>query len=217
MRSTLRSSRLLGLLTALATCAALIASTGAPADAATHHGRAHGSAHHHARTYGYTQVTVDPAVYQLIASAGITPSPVAPAVAFPTRGTIAARFPITGVTSPATITHSGGLTLSAGAASITLTDFDIELARLTVSGDVSGSIGDVGRADLFTLGLSPRPWLGPLSLRLTATAAGALNTTFGVSAFSAGDTFGYATVVPRLCRTHHGWSHHQRAVLGLHR
>jgi hypothetical protein len=33
--------------------------------------------------------------------------------------------------------------------------------------------------------------LGLLSLRLTGTAAGALDETFGVSAFAAGDTFGY--------------------------
>ena len=187
--------KLLGILTALATCATLIASTGSPASAGTtSRSGSHGA--------GYTQVVVAPAVYQLIASAGITPTPVAPATAFPYRGTLAARFPITGVAAPATITHAGGLTLAAGGATITLTDFNIELARLTVSGNVSGSIGDVGRADLFTLGLSNRPWLGLLSLRLTATAAGALNATFGVSAFSAGDTFGYATVVPRLGRNH---------------
>ena len=196
-------SKLLGILTAVATCAALLASTAAPSSA---HGRAHSPAH----AFGYTQVVVDPAVYQLIASAGITPSPVSPATAFAFRDTLAARFPITGVDAPATITHAGGLTLAAGGATISLTDLDIELARLTVSGDVSGSIGDVGRADLFTVGLSNRPGLGLLSLRLTATAAGALNATFGVSAFSAGDTFGYATVVPRL-----GWPHRDRHLAGV--
>lgn len=183
--------KLFAILTAVATCAALVASLGSPADAAT-------TSRSSSRTFGYTQVVVDPAVYQLIASAGITPSPVAPAKAFPFRGTLAARFPITGVAAPATITHAGGLTLAAGSATITLTDFNIELSRLTVSGNVSGSIGNVGRADLFTLRLSKRPSLGLLSLQLTATAAGALNTTFGVSAFSAGETFGYATVVPCL-------------------
>ena len=191
--------KLLGILTAVATCVGLVVSTGSPATADT-------SSRSSSRGLGYTQVVVDPAVYQLIASAGITPSPVSPATAFPYRGTLAARFPITGVAAPATITHAGGLTLAAGASTITLTDFNIELARLTVSGNVAGSIGNVGRADLFTLGLSHRPWLGLLSLRLTATAAGVLNATFGVSAFAAGDTFGYATVVPRLGR-HHGDRH----------
>ncbi len=185
--------KLLGILTALMTCTALVTSLGSPAHAET-------ASRSSSRTFGYTQVTVAPPVYQLIASAGITPTPVAPATAFPYRGTLAARFPITGVAAPATVTHVGGLTLTAGAATITLTDFNIELARLTVSGNVSGSIGNVGRADLFTLGLSNRPSLGLLSLRLTATSAGALNATFGVSAFSAGETFGYATVVPRF-----GW------------
>ena len=57
-------------------------------------------------------MVVDPAVYQpFIASAGITPSPVSPAIAFPYRGgRSAARFPITGVAAPATVTHAGGLT-----------------------------------------------------------------------------------------------------------
>jgi hypothetical protein len=185
--------KLLGFLTAVMTCTALVASVGSPADA-------HTASRSSSRTFGYTQVTVAPAVYQLVASAGITPTPVAPATAFPFRGTLAARFPITGVAAPATVTHAGGLTLTAGDATITLADFDIELARLTVSGEVSGSPGDVGRADLFTLGVSNRPSLGLLSLRLTPTSAGALNATFGVSAFTAGQTFGYATVVPRF-----GW------------
>ena len=66
---------------------------------------------------GYTQVTVAPAVYELVAAAGITPSAIAPAVAFPTSGTLAARFPITGFTARnLTIRHSGGITLAAGAA-----------------------------------------------------------------------------------------------------
>jgi hypothetical protein len=202
--------KLLGILTAVATCVGLVAATGTPAAADT-------ASRSSSRALGYTQVVVDPAVYQLIASAGITPSPVSPAVAFPYRGTLAARFPITGVAAPATVTHAGGLTLAAGADTITLTDFTIELARLTVSGNVSGSIGTVGRADLFTLGLSHRPWLGLLSLRLTATAADALNATFGVSAFSAGDIFGYATVVPRLGRHHGGWHHGDRHLSGLTR
>jgi hypothetical protein len=194
--------KLLGILTAMVTCTALVASLGSPAAAES-------PSRSSSRTLGYTQVSVAPAVHQLIASAGITSSPVPPGVALPYRGTLAARFPITGVAAPATILHRGGLTLAAGSPTITLTDFDIELARLTVSGHVSGSIGDVGRADLFTLGLSKRPSLGLLSLRLTATAAGALNATFGGSAFAAGDTFGYATVVPRL-----GWVRGDRHLAG---
>jgi len=197
--------KLLGILTAVVTSTALVASLGSPAAAET-------SSRTSSRSFGYTQVTVAPPVYAVVASAGITPSPVSPGIAFPFRGTLAARFPITGVAAPATVLHRGGLTLAKGAATLTLTDFDIELARLTVSGNVSGSIGDVGRADLFTLGLSNRPALGLLSLRLTATAAGALNQTFGVSAFTAGQTFGYATVVPRF-----GWvrgDRHLAAALG---
>jgi hypothetical protein len=147
---------------------------------------------------GYTQVVVAPPVYDLIGSAGITPAPVEGATAFAYKGTLAARFPITGFRlSGLTLSHSGGLSLSKGSANIVVKDFDIKLARGTVSGVASGSaIGDVGRVDLFRLGFSDRYDLGLVKLSLTATGASALNATFGVSAFSAGDTFGYATPKP---------------------
>ena len=161
---------------------------------------------------GYTQVTVAPAVYELVAAAGITPSAIAPAVAFPTSGTLAARFPITGFTARnLTIRHSGGITLAAGAASISLARFDIELARLRVTGAVSGSAVNAPRAPLFRLRASDRRDLGLVRLTLTGVAAGALNATFGVSAFEAGDTFGYATPRP-FGRIDHRW----RTALARH-
>lgn len=187
-------TKILAIFTTLLTTIALVGTATGSASATT-------NARHQATSRGFTQVAVAPAVYQLIGSAGITPSPVAPATAFPYRGTLAARFPITGLSFPLTIDHTGGISLAAGEVDITLSSFDIELARVKVSADVSGSVvGDVGRADLFTLGFSDNPSLGLLSLHLTATAAGALNATFGVDAFGAGDTFGYANVVPRFWR-----------------
>ena len=181
MRSTLTRC-----LTAAAVAVALLVGAGgAPAQA------------EHARRLGYTQVTVAPGVYQLIASAGITAAPIDPAVAFPYRGTLAARFPITGYTwSSLTIKHRGGLTLSAGDATISLSSFHIELGRLRVSGAVAGSAVNAPRVALFRIRYSDRYDLGLVRLALTNVAAGALNTTFGVNAFSAGDTFGYATPNP---------------------
>lgn len=146
---------------------------------------------------GYTQVVVAPDVYALIASAGITPAPVEGAKAFPYQGTLAARFPITGVRlAGLQIRHSGGISLSAGSATIVLKNFNIDLARHRVSGEVSGTVGNVGRVDLFKIRPSDRFDLGLVRLTLTATAAGALNATFGVSAFSEDATFGYATPRP---------------------
>jgi hypothetical protein len=176
----------------VAVLATVLAGSMAPATAS----QARSSGHHHHKV-GYTQVTVAPAVYELVAGAGITPSAIAPAVAFPTKGTLAARFPITGY-SPRnlTIKHSGGITLSAGAATISLKRFDIELARLRVTGVVSGSAVNAPRVPLFKIRASDRYDLGLVRLTLTDVAAGALNGTFGVDAFSAGDTFGYATPRP---------------------
>lgn len=146
---------------------------------------------------GYTQVVVAPAVYDLIAGAGITPAPVQGAKAFAYKGTLAARFPITGYKlRNVQIRHSGGLQLSAGASTITVSDFNIDLARLRVSGKVRGTVGDVGRVDLFKIRFSDRRDLGAVRLTLTDTAAGALNATFGVDAFAENATFGYATPKP---------------------
>lgn len=186
----------------LVTIAMLTAATLGLLGAATSPATAHGShgrhGHHHgAWSAGYTQVVVAPDVYQLIASAGITPAPINGATAFPYRGTLAARFPITGYAlSNLRIKHSGGVSLTAGSATISLSSFYIDLARLRVSGEVAGSIGNVGRVDLFKIRLSDAPALGLVRLTLTGTAAGALNATFGVDAFAGGDTFGYATPRP---------------------
>lgn len=140
---------------------------------------------------------IDPAVYGLLGSAGITPAPVGRATAFPFEDTLAARFPIVGYRWPGPqILHAGGLRLSAGEATITLRRFNIRLADLTLSGLVSGSIGNVGRVDLLRLGFSPQSDLGPIRLRLTSAAADALNATFGVDAFAEGVVLGYATVRP---------------------
>lgn len=180
----------------LAAAVALMAATGLVGTTTTP-AAAHGTHHHSQSQVGYTQVTVAPAVYDLIVSAGITPAPTAGATAFAYKGTLAARFPITGYRlSGLQIRHSGGISLTAGAATIGLSDFTIDLARLRVSGVVTGTVGDVGRVDLFKIRLSDRSDLGLVRLTLTSTAAGALNATFGVSAFTENATFGYATPRP---------------------
>jgi hypothetical protein len=186
---------LVAVVVALTTSLVLVTAAATPASAHGTHG-AHGAHGAYGRA-GYTQVTVAPDVYALVASAGITPAPIGGARAFPVGDTLAARFPITGFSfRDLRISHSGGISLTAGAATISLSDFNIDLGRLRVSGVVAGSIGDVGRVDLFNLRLSDRYDLGLVRLTLTSTAASALNSTFGVDAFAAGATFGYATPRP---------------------
>lgn len=146
---------------------------------------------------GYTRVVVAPAVYDLVTGAGITPAPLDGAKAYPYKGTLAANFPITGYTlRDLRIKHSGGISLTAGDRTIELRNFYIDLGRGRVSGVVSGTVGSVGRVDLFKIRASDRRDLGLVKLTLTDTAAGALNATFGVSAFAENATFGYATPRP---------------------
>jgi len=167
----------------------MTAALGSPAQAAT--------AKSSSSKVGYTRVVVAPPVYDLIAGAGITPTPVQGAKAGAFKDTIAATFPITGYRLKGLrIKHSGGLNLAAGSATITVSDFNIDLARLRVSGKVVGTVGNVGRVDLFKIRASDRRDLGLVRLTLTKTAADALNATFGVDAFAENATFGYATPKP---------------------
>lgn len=154
--------------------------------------------HRGSSSKGYTQVIVAPEVYNLIASAGITPAALKPATATPTRGTLAARFPISSVNlAKLRIKHEGGIKLSAGSAKISLRNFTIELNKLRISGAVSGSAVNADRVPLFTLAPSDRTQFGSLKLELTKTSASALNATFGVTAFTKGATFGYARTKPK--------------------
>ncbi|MCL3838916.1 hypothetical protein [Aeromicrobium duanguangcaii] len=176
-------------LLALVLTAGMTGLVGSPAEAAT--------AKRSTTKTGYTQVVVAPAVNDLIGSAGITPAPVQGAKAGAFKGTLAAKFPITGYSLRGIrIKHSGGLNLSAGASTITVSNFNIDLARLRVSGNVNGTVGNVGRVDLFKVRASDRRDLGLVKLTLTKTAADALNATFGVNAFAENATFGYATPKP---------------------
>ena len=176
---------LMVLLTTLAVSVGLVAAGATPASAATR------------QSSGYTQVVVAPAVYDLITGAGIAPAPLDGAAAYPFKGTLAANFPITGFSLRGLqLRHSGGISLSAGAATIELRNFNIDLGRGRVSGDVQGTVGNVGRVDLFKIRFTDNFGLGVVKLTLTAAAAGALNATFGVDAFAEDATFGYATPRP---------------------
>lgn len=103
------------------------------------------------------------------------------------------------------ISHLGGLTLTAGAIRVELSDFSIDTTgtpRLTGLVVANGDV--VGRIPLFALALPnlslPLQPVGRLvripgvGVTLTNEAAQALNATFGVSAFMAGFNIGTADV-----------------------
>ncbi len=113
------------------------------------------------------------------------------------------------------VLHSGGLTISAGATRVTLSQFNIENlvnGVLRLKGIVTAGDSIVGEVPLFDLTLTENPSARPSNLvrsdialggvlrltnvrvSLTAEAATALNGAFSVSAFARGLNIGTATI-----------------------
>ncbi len=122
-----------------------------------------------------------------------------------------AYFPVTGgaldlANAKGEILHSGGLKFAKGETTVTVSGFIIDTTGttpvLTGLAAVNGSV--VGRIPLFDIGLPstltlPLPEkrrfsLSDVTLKLRAEAAGALNTAFSVTAFTAGLDIGTAAV-----------------------
>lgn len=140
---------------------------------------------------GNTRVAVAPRVAKIVTNAGIEVNTFGGAKAFGYEGTLAVRFPISGTAGGGDrIKHVGGIRLSAGHASIKLSRFRINLDEGMVSARVNGD----ARAKVFKIAKSNRPMLGKVRLVFNKTSAGALNATFGVHVFKAGNNFGFATV-----------------------
>jgi hypothetical protein len=145
-----------------------------------------------------TRVVLDAGTAGVLEQLGVAVAPEGPAVA----GT-SIQFPVTTpggkVSASAPITHSGGLTFSAGGKTLTVGDFTIDPA----AGVLYAERTPVGRLPLFAVDLSGATVTAPgiqaviagAKLSLTAEAAGALNATFGVTAFTSGLAIGTAEVV----------------------
>ncbi len=145
-----------------------------------------------------TRVTLDAGTAKTLTSLGVSVAPDAPAVAGSTI-----QFPITNpggkIALTAPITHSGGLTFTAGGKTLSVGDFTIDVG----AGLLYAEKSPVGRLPLFKVDLSSSATTTPgvqvrvtgAKLSLTATAAGALNSTFGVTAFAEGLTIGTADVI----------------------
>ncbi len=142
---------------------------------------------------GATRVAVAPRVAKIITSAGIAATPVGDAKAFGFQGTVALRFPITAVSADGKrISHSGGVKLAAGHAQIVLQRFRVNLKQ----GYVSAVVNHGDRLAVFNLADSNRSRLGPVRLTFNEASASAVNSTFGVGVFKAGQNFGFAKVNP---------------------
>lgn len=150
-------------------------------------------------TGGTTELALDPGAAAALTSLGVKAAPAAPATA--TSGG-ALAFPITeGRVKAATlagfVSHSGGITLSKGATSVTLGEFIIDTTKSSLSAAIGSARADVLALDLtkpaLTIG-SRSVIVGNVTAKLTQGAADALNAAFGTTAFTAGLTLGVATV-----------------------
>jgi hypothetical protein len=162
----------------------------------------HGNPWHAPRTYGDTTLVLNAGTAEALTSLGVTPGVVAPASA----GGEGIAFPITRSLPTAlftgTITHTGGLTLTAGTTVVSLTDFSIEIGSQTLSADVSVAGGpNDGRVRILSLdfsGAQLRWWpvfsFGPVTATLTETAASVLDSVFGTTALTDQTVLGEATV-----------------------
>jgi hypothetical protein len=153
---------------------------------------------------GATTLEVDPATLGALTSLGVAPGAVAPGEL---EGATYS-FPITNSLQSAlrsgVVRHRGGISLTAGATTVKLTDFDIRLLEGKLYGKVNGA-GPVALLDLDYAGVQiklrrGKVSIGPVATTLTQGAADALNQAFGVSALSDDTVVGDATIRLRLFR-----------------
>lgn len=145
-----------------------------------------------------TRVTLNTGTAAALKQLGVSVAPEGEAKAGSTI-----QFPVTNaggkiaLTTP--VTHAGGLTFSAGSTTLTVGDFTIDPA----AGLLYAERSPVGRLPLFKVDLGAATTATPgiqvrltgVKLSLTAAAAGALNQTFGVTAFAENLDIGTAEVV----------------------
>jgi hypothetical protein len=163
---------------------------------------------------GKTTLTTDTATTAVLLANKIAPLPVSPGSARPVwkRGpALKFAFPITGGSAdPATlagqILHSGGIRFVnlANGKSLLLTDFTIDTAAGQLTAAVNGD--PAVRVPILNLDLSKAEvrvkerWIKVrgVGASLTATAAGALNATLGVTFFAEGIKLGTADVAAKI-------------------
>ncbi len=157
---------------------------------------------------GQTSVALSSTFLNALKSLGVTPGVLNPTTI---SSKAVATFPITGgaldaKSAAGQITHSGGLTLTAGKTEVAIENFIIDTTGstpvLTGIASVNGSVA--GALPLFDLAL-PKGLkikvvdgifvnLPGVGVTLSSDAAATLNKVFGVSAFQAGLDIGTATV-----------------------
>ena len=149
---------------------------------------------------GATTLGLDAGTAAALTSLGVTPSVIAPG----TASAKGLRFPVTAgrlsaKTFAGSISHSGGIALTAGATRVELKNFRI---NVTGSPNLTAQVGDTSTRVPLTVDLSSARTgisrrtavVRDAGVALTAEAAAALNAAFGVTALSAGLPLGVADV-----------------------
>jgi hypothetical protein len=152
-----------------------------------------------------TAVDVDASTAKVLQDNGVTVSPVAPATAATANGALTVTFPITNgyvATYPKSqapyirglVSHDGGLKFSAGGKSITATDFIVNPGTSVLTATVGGKavhLLDLDGTNLqVTTDSAGAIHLDGTVASLSADAATALNSTFGVTLFKQGIPLG---------------------------
>jgi hypothetical protein len=198
----LRSTLALGAASALAI--SLTAGSTSSALASTQAARHHGQTTYVALTGGATTLALDPGTAQVLTANGISVAPVSEArvtsagIAFPIQGGLVKARNLAG-----SITHSGGLMVSAGGKDLTIRDFTINTKRKTLTAFVD----EVGkRLTILDLNLNrikvavtkKRVAISNVKAVLNEGAAAALNGYYGVSLFKGGLKIGTASVNAKI-------------------
>ncbi|MDQ6838857.1 MAG: hypothetical protein M3137_11130 [Actinomycetota bacterium] len=158
-----------------------------------------------------TSVDLDPATLAVLKENKVTVTPVAPATVSTSGATTTASFPITeGYVSVypesqtpyvrGTFSHSGGLKFSAGGKSLVATDFVVNPGSSTLTATVGGNgvqLLDLDGSNLKITQDGDTTRLEGTVAKLSATAAQALNQTFGVSLFQQGIPLGVVRIAAK--------------------
>jgi len=155
-----------------------------------------------------TNVDLDPATAQVLKDNGVSVAPVTPATVSTSGSTTTASFPITeGYVAVypqsetpfirGTFSHSGGLKFSAGSKSLTATDFIVNPGTSTLTATVGGNavqLLDLDGTNVKVTQDGSTTRLEGTVAKLSATAASALNSTFGVTLFKQGIPLGVVRI-----------------------
>jgi len=156
-------------------------------------------------TGGYTLLKLDAGTAAVLADAGVRIEATGPAIG--PAGSTTFAFPIVGgevnkKQLSGRIVHSGGLAITAGNTKLVVKRFVVDLNRGVLTAKVAGADVRIPllRLGAVTGGVQASPGLlllKDVNVRLTATAAQALNQTFNTALFEAGLPIGKATVIAR--------------------